>query len=59
MDGCKGAFTGAFRFRKPASVRITMIAIRRTIASVAILLPFLGFPAIIAATKMRGLSKGD
>jgi hypothetical protein len=40
-------------------VRITIIAIRRTIASVAILLPFLGLPAIIAATKMRGLSKGD
>jgi hypothetical protein len=59
VDGCKGAFTGAFRFRKPAIVRKTMIATSSTTASVASLLPFLGFPASIAATKMRKLSQRD
>ena len=60
VEGCKGGLlTGEFRFRKPARVRITMIAIKRTIANVAILLPFLGFPAIMSATKMHEFPDGN
>jgi hypothetical protein len=60
VEGCKGgSFTGALRFRKPTRVRITTMAIKRAIASVAILLPVLGFPAITAETKMQDLPQGD